>query len=255
MRHLFCAALTLGAAFLVGGCGGNGENPPSTLTSAYMAAAETEDAGFYLVLDNATTPEDGIDGSFVAFDGEEVLFADVTDMRYDGRNLSFHMINADDPTDWADFHGTGNEEGLLGEWTYADGEELTRGDGGFSGSYAAFSASGSTGRFQGNLPYIHLFGSTPEKTMTTLEITGFLPPVKKGKPERATGHLKVVRNATGEVMTDQDWTGDYTAGATIQTTVSSFGRQVPLNVVFESGNPNSVTVRYGPASGRIKRTN
>jgi hypothetical protein len=254
MRHLFSAALSVGAAFFVAGCGGNGSNPPATLTSAYMAEAETEDAGFYLVLDNAGTPEDGVDGTFVAYVGEEVLFADVTDMRYDGRNLSFHMINADDPTDWAEFHGTGNTEGLLGEWTYADDEE-TRAPDAFPGSFSGQSASGTTGRFQGNLPYMHQLGGNPEKTMVRLDITGFLPPVKKGKPARATGHLKVFRNATGEVMTDEAWTGDYTAGTTIQTKVSQWQMEVPLTVVFESGNPNSVSVRYGHANGRIKRAN
>lgn len=251
MRYLFCAALTLGAAFLVGGCGGNGENPPPTLTSAYAAEAEEEDAGFYLILDNAGSPEDGIDGTFVAFVGDETLFADVTDMRYDGRNLSFHMINAEDPTDWADFNGTGNTEGLLGEWSYPEEESRTPGD--FPGSFSALSASGSTGRFQGNLPYLHQGGGVPEKTMVTLDVTAFLPPVKKGKPARAAGHLKVVRNATGEVMTDQDWTGDYTAGTTIQATVSRWMGPAPLNIVFDAGNPGSVSVRYGPASGRIKR--
>jgi hypothetical protein len=252
MRYLFCAALTLGAAFLVGGCGGNGENPPITLTSAYAAEGETEDAGFYLVLDNAGTPEDGVDGTFVGYVGEEVLFADVTDMRYDGRNLSFHMVNADDPTDWADFNGTGNTEGLLGEWTYA---EETRAIGGFPSSFSALSAGGSTGRFQGNLPYMHQPGGAIEKTMVWLDVTGFLPPVKKGKPQRATGHIKVFRNATGEVMADEDWTGDYTAGTTIQTTVSRWQMDAPLTIVFDPANRDSVAVRYGPANGRIKRVN
>ncbi|MGV3614521.1 MAG: hypothetical protein ACO1SV_04215 [Fimbriimonas sp.] len=244
MRFPFSyAALLAGIAGLTLGCGGTTDRQPVPLVSAYAAEAEAEDAGFYLVLDNSS-PDDAIDGTFIGYAGEELLFADVSDMTYNGTNLSFRMVNVEDPTDWATFQGTGTEDQIQGEWAVA---EATRALNGLPGSLSGVSGSGTTGTFQGRLLHQAQLGEI-EWQMVTIDVKGFQAPPKKGKPGRANGHFKSVRIRTGDVIEEGDWTGDYSAGTTIQTTVGK-----PLTIVFDPKDPNGITVRFGPSSGRISR--
>jgi hypothetical protein len=247
MRRLLSPTVLVGLALSVAGCGGSSEGPKATIASAYTA--EMEDVGFTLVLDNVGTPEDGLDGTFVGYAGEEMLFADVTDLKYNGTNLTFRATNIEDPSDWAEFRGTGDATGIEGDWILpAETRSLDQ----LPRAFASVTGSGSTGKFGGK------FLNSPgpgqiEYIGATLTITEFLPPVKKGKPQRATGHLYVWRNTPAGVFTDEDWTGDYTAGTTIQSNVTRSGMYEPLTIVFNPKTPNTISVRYGPSHSYLQR--
>lgn len=250
MRKYSFAAPALGAALLLAGCGGNGPAPKGQLVSAY--AAEADDLGYYLLLDNVSSPEDGIDGTMVAYDGEELAFADVTEMKYNGTNLTFRIENLDDPTDWAIFNGHRTSAGIEGEWSIPE-DEATRGPDDFPTKFDPISGIGTPGRFGGDMLYLHQYGAPVEKSAVTVEVKEFLPPLKRGGTPRATGHIKAVRKSTGEVMTDQDFTGDFSAGTTIRTSVLQWGGSTNLLVVFDPTDRDGVSVRYGLSSGRLQR--
>ena len=99
----------------IAGCGGTTNNNVA-LSRSYQASDGTSSLSLHLTNVNNTTG--GYNGSllFDQGDGSDPESALITELRFDGTNVSFRATNELDNTDFAIFRGTATSAGLTGSW-------------------------------------------------------------------------------------------------------------------------------------------
>jgi|GEM_PF-5129435 len=237
------------AAIIVAGCGGSSSNGRSTHPLQAAFGFEEGEERLELVLDNTSLAQGGTQGflAYMESDAAEPAFATVSNLKYDGSNVSFRVTNEEDPADAIDFAGTVDSAGLAGDWTDAGAASKRR--------------NVNAGNLPPNIPKKGLF-ETDADYIGTFQGDHRQLVTEPGKPSRfVTTQIRLVIN---KVEKTDFWNGqakDLSGNVTFtrEGTVNSYpisgllfnGWDGHFSYVGTDGKRNTLTAKFYSDSGNV----